>query len=129
MIRKFVERMLTNTSPVREADVHTVADAVRGGAPLLDVREIFEFNSGHVADAVSVPMHLVPIRLDELARDVTKDQTIYVICRSGNRSWQVCHFLTQHGFDAVNVAGGMVSWQSAGLPVAVEGSDGQRGAL
>lgn len=113
--------MLTNTSPVREADVRSVADAVAAGAPLLDVREPFEFNGGHVVGAASIPMHLVPLRIDELARDITKDRRVYVMCHSGNRSWQVAHYLTQHGFDAVNVTGGMLSWEAAGLPVSTEG--------
>jgi rhodanese-related sulfurtransferase len=109
--------MLTNPSHVREANVRSVADATAAGAPLIDVREQFEFQSGHAPQAVSMPMHLVPLRLDELRDDNPSAGPIYIVCRSGNRSWQVCHYLAQHGVDAVNVAGGMVSWQAAGLPV------------
>jgi rhodanese-related sulfurtransferase len=109
---------VTNTFPVRQADVQSVVQAVRDGATLIDVRETFEFRTGHVAQAVSVPMHLVPLRLDELTRDGGAEQPVYVICQSGNRSWQVCHYLGQHGIEAINVAGGMGAWRSAGLPVA-----------
>ena len=61
-------------------------------------------------------MHLVPQRLDELTRDAGA-RPVYVICRSGNRSWQVCHYLGVHGIDAVNVAGGIEAWLAYGLPV------------
>jgi rhodanese-related sulfurtransferase len=112
---------VTNTSPVRQADVQSVVHAVGDGATLIDVREAFEFGTGHVPQAVSIPMHLVPLRLDELIRDGGAGQPVYVMCQSGNRSWQVCHYLGQHGIEAINVAGGMGAWQSAGLPVAVPG--------
>ena len=115
---------------VNQADVRQLADALNadatrpdstGGAPLvLDVREPFEFASGHVPGALSMPMHMVPLRLAELPTD----STIYVICAMGNRSWQVCHFLGQHGVSAINVTGGTVAWQSAGLPI--ESGDGSR---
>jgi rhodanese-related sulfurtransferase len=83
------------------------------GAVVLDVREPFEYASGHVPGAVHLPMHLVPLRLDE----IPKDRPVYVICATGNRSWQVAHYLGQHGLQAINVDGGTNAWASAGLPI------------
>ena len=98
---------------VREVDVRSLATALRDDALVIDVREPFEYNAGHLEGARSMPMHLVPQGMGELP----KDDTIFVICRSGNRSWQVCHYLNQHGYNAVNVAGGMVAWDAAGPTV------------
>ena len=98
---------------VVQADVRHVQAALTSGAVVIDVREPFEFASGHVPDAISMPMHLVPLRLDELPTD----RDIYVICATGNRSWQVVHFLGERGVSAVNVAGGTMAWHSAGLPI------------
>jgi rhodanese-related sulfurtransferase len=107
---------------VNQVDVRQLADVLADGSVLLDVREPFEYASGHVPGAISLPMHLVPLRLDELPRQ----STVYVICATGNRSWQVCHFLGQHGVTAVNVSGGTASWQAAGLPL--EATAGEIGA-
>ena len=112
--------MVTNTPVVRQSDVRAVAEAISGGAALVDVRETFEFESGHVDRAVSMPMHLVPLRLDELTR-LAAGKPVYVMCHSGNRSWQVCHYLGQHGIDAVNVAGGVQAWRGSGLPLTQAG--------
>jgi rhodanese-related sulfurtransferase len=98
---------------VREVDVVGLAAALRDDPLVIDVREPFEYNAGHLEGAKSMPMHLVPKSMGELP----KDDTLFVICRSGNRSWQVCQYLNQHGYDAVNVAGGMVAWDAAGLTV------------
>lgn len=107
---------------VNQVDIRQLADALDGGSVLLDVREPFEYASGHVPGAVSLPMHLVPLRLADLPRE----SVIYVICATGNRSWQVCHFLGQHGVTALNVSGGTVAWQVAGLPI--EATAGEIGA-
>ncbi|MEO8105710.1 MAG: rhodanese-like domain-containing protein [Actinomycetes bacterium] len=98
---------------VTQADVSHVQAAIASGAFLFDVREPFEFASGHVPGALSIPMHLVPLRLDELP----KDRDLYVICATGNRSWQIANYLGERGIAAVNVAGGTKAWQSAGLPI------------
>lgn len=50
---------------------------------------------------------------DELA----PDQSLMVQCRSGGRSAEVTKLLLERGYDAVNVAGGILAWESAGLPV------------
>lgn len=80
---------------------------------LLDVREDDEWQRGHAADAVHIPMGQVPIRLDELDHDAR----LYVICLSGARSLRVAQYLQRNGYDATNVAGGMAAWAQAGRPV------------
>jgi rhodanese-related sulfurtransferase len=56
-------------------------------------------------------------RIDE----IPSDQQIVVVCHSGYRSWQVTKALVEAGYDAVNVAGGMEAWQSAGGVVVTDG--------
>lgn len=79
---------------------------------LIDVREPAEYAEARVPGAVLIPMGQLPTRLDE----VPSDRTVYVICRSGNRSGQMGPLLDAHGFDSVNVVGGTVAWVQAGLP-------------
>ncbi|MUL84995.1 molybdopterin-dependent oxidoreductase [Mycobacterium sp. CBMA247] len=92
---------------------------VDAGALLLDVREPDEWYADHAPRAMLVPMGRVRARQDELPHD----QPIVVVCRSGGRSAAVTASLRQSGFDAVNLAGGMCAWASAGLPVVTGGSD------
>jgi rhodanese-related sulfurtransferase len=93
----------------------TTANDLRGrdDVILLDVREDYEFNNGHVPGAAWIPLGELPNRLDELP----KDKTIVAVCRSGNRSGQATELLRQQGFDAHNMQGGMLAWQAAGLEV------------
>lgn len=93
--------------PVAEALIHE-------GALLLDVREPDEWQVEHVPAARLVPMGQVKDRVAELPRD----RRIVVVCRSGGRSAAVTDSLRTWGFDAVNLAGGMLAWAEAGLPVA-----------
>ena len=101
---------------VEDADVAAVADAVRAGqGVLVDVREDFEWRTGHAADAVHIPLMELPARLDELPRDTP----VYLICATGNRSGRAAEFLGQNGFERpINVRGGTVAWRKAGLPMA-----------
>jgi len=73
---------------------------------LLDVREEWELKVASVPGIVHIPMGQVPARLNEL--DPQKE--IVVLCRSGRRSWDIAAFLQQHGFRAVNLAGGILAW-------------------
>jgi rhodanese-related sulfurtransferase len=80
---------------------------------LLDVREPQEWAAGHAPSATHLPMAEVPARLGELPGD----GTVYVICRAGGRSARVVSFLNANGWDAVNVAGGMLEWHAGGRPL------------
>lgn len=91
------------------------------GALLLDVREDFEWEAGHVPSARHVPLGQLPARLVELDRQ----QQLVVTCRAGHRSARAVAFLTNNGFAAVNLEGGMQAWAGAGLPFArANGSPG-----
>lgn len=75
---------------------------------VLDVREEDEFVEGHVPGAYHIALGEVEQRMNEL----TKDQTIYLICHSGRRSAIAGNILAQNGFaDLINVVPGMRDYQ------------------
>lgn len=92
-------------------------DEVPSGAVLLDVREDDEWADGHIAGAVHWPMMSVPQRLQSDHGPVTPDATVVVVCHVGGRSARVTAWLNANGYSAVNLAGGMAAWESAGKPV------------
>jgi rhodanese-related sulfurtransferase len=89
----------------------------RSDAPLLvDVRSPAEMAQGMLPGAQVVPMHLVPLRLDEWR----SHEKIVFYCRTGARSGQVCAFLQQQGIQSVvNLRGGIVDWHRQGLHIEV----------
>ena len=80
---------------------------------LIDVREQWEFDGGHVPGAEWIPMALVPIRRQEF---VSPDP-VYVVCRTGARSGQVVAWLAQQGIRSINVHGGTEAWARQGYPI------------
>jgi queuine tRNA-ribosyltransferase len=101
---------------VEEADVKETVDGLTAdpGAVLIDVREQHEWKSGHAHGARHIPLGDLPAKLDELPREAP----VYLICATGNRSRNAATFLTKNGFDRpINVRGGTVAWQQAGLPI------------
>ncbi len=79
----------------------------RGEATLLDVRTVQEFNEGHVAGAVNIPVQVLRERMNELP----KDQTVVVYCRSGKRSAAAKQLLDAAGFSRVIDLGPMPAWK------------------
>jgi rhodanese-related sulfurtransferase len=92
------------------------AAEVPADALLLDVREHDEWDAGHVAGAVHIPLGELGARYTEIERD----QPLFVICRSGHRSARAAQALAGAGWDARNVADGMMGWQAAGRPMTSE---------
>ncbi len=82
-------------------------------AVLLDVREDDEWEAGHAPAAAHVAMTGLADRLGE----IPDGDPVYVICRSGGRSARVTEYLNANGWNAVNVAGGMLGWERAGRPM------------
>lgn len=86
------------------------------GSIVLDVREDAEVRSGKIKDARHIPLGQLKSRLVEL--ESFKEKPVLVYCRSGSRSAHACHVMTKAGFqDVSNLAGGIMAWESANLPV------------
>ena len=85
---------------------------------LIDVRTPMEFQELHVANARNVPLdQLDPLNLMQ-TRNGSSQETLYVICRSGGRGKQACEKFLKAGFtNVVNVEGGTLACEQAGLPV------------
>jgi rhodanese-related sulfurtransferase len=81
---------------------------------LVDVRSPAETAQGIIPGAELMPLHLVPLRKDELR----SADPVVIYCRTGARSAQACAFLAQQGHDNVhNLAGGIVAWARAAKPI------------
>ena len=85
-----------------------------GAITVIDVREDFEWDAGHIPGATWIPLGQLPGRVDEIPTDVP----VVMVCRSGNRSLQAFNFLRDQGFETVhNMLGGMNTWAAAGYEV------------
>lgn len=83
----------------------------QGGAFMLDVRRMDEWEQGHIPGATLITLDELGSRLDE----IPADQPVVVVCRSGNRSAQGREILLEAGFTQVtSMDGGMNSWQAMG---------------
>jgi rhodanese-related sulfurtransferase len=90
--------------------------AVPDDARVLDVREDYEWEAGHIDGAVHIPLDQLPARLGEL----DPDEDLHVVCRAGGRSQRAAEWLEGHGYTAINVSGGMGAWLEAGRPMVSE---------
>ena len=74
---------------------------------ILDVREVDEFQAGHIEGALNAPLSTLENGYEQL----DSSKRYYVICQGGMRSERACQFLETKGFDVVNVEGGMNQWK------------------
>lgn len=85
---------------------------------LIDVRTPVEFQELHVEFARNVPLDRLDPKAIQAERNGGADQPLYVICRSGSRAKQACEkFLAAGLTNVVNVEGGTLACEAAGLPV------------
>lgn len=102
---------------INEIDVDTLAKWKEEGENfrLIDIRTDAEIAQGVIDGTEVVPMHLIPLKINEF----TGDEKVVIYCRSGNRSGQVCAFLAQNGAgsNAYNLRGGIISWVRSGYPL------------
>ena len=102
---------------VREIDPFDLQSLISQGEDflLLDIRSAGELVQGMLSDAEHLPMHTIPMKIDDLPKD--KDVILY--CHSGARSYHACAYLAQQGFtNAVNLRGGILGWARSGFQLA-----------
>ncbi len=84
------------------------------GLQVVDVRELYEWQSGHIKEATHIPLGALPMQVHTL----DKDKVIFLICQSGGRSAHATKLLRDRGFEkAYNVVGGMGEWDMRNFPM------------
>lgn len=90
---------------------------------VLDVRSTKEWEHGHVAGSINIPLDELPDRLGELEQSAP----LAAICRTGVRSQKAMDLLVENGFQAESLEGGVTAWAAAGRELVQP--DGQPGEL
>lgn len=81
----------------------------QGGAIVVDVREPYEYEEGHIPGAILLPVStMAPADCEEIAQD--KDDLILIYCRSGNRSKVAASYFVELGYTNVYEFGGINDW-------------------
>ena len=106
----FIFVLTSEKDGIMKIDVKTLKNKLENEEiTLLDVREVSEYKGGHIEGAVNAPLS----SLDANQLPYPKDEPIYVICRSGNRSAQAASQLQDAGYTEIyDVSGGMMAWES-----------------
>lgn len=88
-------------------EAKTIFEA-EGDYIILDVRTVEEYDGGHIPGAINIPNETIG---DEEPSELPdKNQTIYVYCRSGNRSKKASEKLVKLGYTDVIEFGGIIDW-------------------
>jgi adenylyltransferase/sulfurtransferase len=98
---------------VEPVELHNMLQNAGEERPIvLDVREPWEYQRGHVPGAVLIPLGQLASRLGEL----DPEKPVAVICQSGSRSQSAAALLGQNGFKTIyNVSGGTSAWRHSGF--------------
>ncbi len=104
---------------IKEIDVNELSLQMENppkNIKLIDVRTPAEVARGKITGSENLPLHVIPLKVDEFSND----DTIIFYCQTGARSAQACAFMASKGVDNVyNLRGGIVTWAQMGLPIAV----------
>ena len=99
-------------SPERAAELHAA-----GEVQLVDVRELYEHEAGHVSGAE----HIEFVQLSNRVDSINRDRPVVFYCRSGGRSAIATQAFRASGYDARNMTGGLLAWAEKALPIEPDG--------
>jgi len=100
-----------DNAPLSNPTRITAAQAYEMFSPeaiILDVRNEDEYLTGHIKNAILLPVNDLQERANELLLDF--EQLILIYCRSGNRSARAATYLAELGFTRVYDFGGIIDW-------------------
>jgi rhodanese-related sulfurtransferase len=103
---------VSDYGPQQVADLHA-----KGEIQLVDVRQRYEHEAGRIADTPLIELG----ELTSRAQEIDPDRPVVFYCRSGSRSAMATEAFRGAGYDAHNMAGGLLEWQAAGLPLEPDG--------
>ena len=93
--------------------------AALDGAQLIDVREGYEHEAGHIPGSRNVEV----TELTAAAESLDKGKPVVFYCRSGDRSSMPAEAYKASGWDAYSIEGGLTAWVEAGQPLEPEGGN------
>ena len=110
---------------IKECSVTEVNQCLSSDTLLIDIRELAEFRKGHIPGSLLAPRGLLEFEIHALVeRTATdpgvaaEDRDIVLYCGTGGRSSLAAQTLDSMGYCKVkSMAGGIVAWGAAGLPV------------
>ena len=103
--------------PGHELAPERVAQLLSEGWQVIDVREDYEREAGHIAGT----RHVALERLASEAESIERSAPVIFYCRLGARSGMATQAFRASGYDAYNMAGGITEWARRGLPLAPAG--------
>ncbi|MBE4907514.1 rhodanese-like domain-containing protein [Bacillus luteolus] len=110
LVLVFMGMNMTNSKGITSITTEELAeklDSSTENVVFVDVREVDEFQEGHVEGMINVPLST----LKENYNQIPIDSEIVLFCRSGNRSMQAAQILQDLGYKKIiNVEGGIMSW-------------------
>ncbi len=103
--------------PEHELAPERVAELLANGWQVIDVREPYEREAGHIAGT----RHIELERLASQAPTIERSAPVIFYCRLGARSGMATQAFRASGYEAYNMAGGIAAWARKGLPLAPAG--------
>lgn len=103
---------VTDYTPQQVAELHAQA-----AIQLIDVRQGYEHEAGRIAGTTLIELGELSARAPEIDRG----RPVVFYCRSGSRSAMATEAFRAAGYDAHNMAGGLLEWEAAGLPLEPDG--------
>jgi rhodanese-related sulfurtransferase len=88
-----------------------------GALQLIDVREPYEREAGHIAGST----HIELTQLVQRAQELDRERPVVFYCRVGSRSLMAAQALRAAGFEAYSMDGGLVRWAGESRPLSPEG--------
>lgn len=86
----------------KQVNVDKVRELVENNNIIIDVREIGEYERGHIKGAINIPLSVLRERINE----IPKDKPVYLHCRTGQRSYNATLALQNMGFhNIINITG------------------------
>lgn len=100
----------------KQISVHDVTSLINSEeGVLVDIRDSKEYESGHIANALNIPLAKLETRMVELEKH--RDKTVVLVDKLGQHSASAGRKLRVSGFEVRRLQGGMGEWRSQSLPV------------
>jgi rhodanese-related sulfurtransferase len=109
---RYAQPMSSDLTPQEVAE-----QLARGEIQLIDVRERYEHDAGRIAGGRLIEL----AKLAAAAETIERDKPVVFYCRSGSRSAMATEAFRGAGYDAHNMAGGLLDWAAAALPLEPDG--------